>query len=334
MRGGSYVVDSTRYFEVRAAPGHEWNGNLNAKHVGLVKSGAGIAYVVNCEVNFTKFRDLLVRNSVVVNGFAGGFMVGGNGALGDDIEFHRCGVHHLRPNTRISNTLIALHGGFGIRTSAGTYENIKYVNCVVNWILKTGNTHTSKNTFIRALGFYCGTDNASNIEYINCTAGNMIIDGTTDGGDDGELDGRAAAFEANQVGDVRWINCFGFNCDEVGSFTQATETDNFYYGSGTPADANHDYNASEDATAPGSNAQQSLTVANQIISETKETPNFSVLSGASLRDNGSDQSSDFTDDATGQSVRTSIFDIGAYEYEGVHIYGNVDIFGNTDINNQ
>ena len=59
-----------------------------------------------------------------------------------------------------------------------------------------------------------------------------------------------------------------------------------------------------------------------------------MLSGASLRDNGSDQSSDFTDDATGQSVRTSIFDIGAYEYEGVHIYGNVDIFGNTDINNQ
>lgn len=117
------------------------------------------------------------------------------------------------------------------------------------------------------------------------------------------------------------------------------QTPQCFYTAGSSSDANQDYNASTDTSAPGSHSYKSITSSNELENTTTGSNDLRLKSTSQFTGNSpsasSDRSANFDRDVAGDPRVASHFGIGA-DYslantKKIIIEGNAEIFGRVDI---
>jgi len=274
----STVTDSTHYFHLRAKSGAEFKGDFDASYP-VIKAHAGFsssAIELGATLNYTRIEHIVCGEDDSMN--VGIYIGSATHCLIDSV-----GIHDV---TYSVNEQWGTVSG-GIRVETADYTDIR--NCVVG-------DFSSENTKIDGDGYTFGiyVYDSENVTVYNNSIQNMISIATYPfavGIDLGHLvDHDTDIVKNNVVGTVTGGSALCFRW----------------------SDAVHDYNASSDSTATGTNSITGITPGDEFTDTTPATLDIHLKSGASCRGAAVDLSGTFTDDIDGET--RDQWDIGADEY--------------------
>jgi hypothetical protein len=297
MSAGDATTDSTRYYHIRTMSGADFKGDFDdlGSVARLTQNDDVHNFVMFSNVPYTRLEGFVlegVNNVAQISSAA--LKVEDDTILVDSI-----GIHDFSVTSTQNGTMNGLSG-------AGTFRN-----CVINNIAANiSGSGDSKTCTARGIYGYYASDKIPTI--YNCTVGNIVAASTN------------TSAETLAFGEGIWVYSHASSVakNNLVFLVSATvdagvaQAKDFVIGSGT-----FDYNASEDATAPGANSITGITPANEVTDVNAATFDCTLLRTAECREAGVDLSGEgFSDDVAGyarpQPTISGVWDIGASEYLG------------------